>query len=842
MHCPNCQNEPPSDSAFCNRCGSPLPDVPVAGERRYLSIVFCDMVGSTELSQLLDAEELSVLIAAYQNVSARVIRSYDGHIAQYLGDGLLVYFGYPQAHDDDAIRAVSAGLEILSQVPAMNASIGQQLPAHRIELELRVGVHSGPVVLSDMGRGDDQPVIGTGDTVNIAARLQNLARPGTLILSDATERLVTGAFVLEDLGPVSLRGVAKPVPVHRAVSSSGVEGRVQRQAIGGLTPLVGRSHELALVGERWEESKSRRGQVVLLSGEPGIGKSRIVQAVHERVGTEGLTWLECRCSARHENSAFHPVADMLEQVLGIEDEDPGSMRHAKLEATLQAADLTEEHFAPLANLLSVPEAAPQRPADATTAAGGENPREQLLESLIACVLKLCSAQPLVLVFEDLHWSDPSTLELLDRLIHRAKDQRLLLILTFRPEFQAKWDAGTNLVRIDFYPLTREQIAALCNAVAGRALPEQLVNQLVAHTDGVPLFAEELTKAVLEADLLEERDDRLVLTRPVGELRIPSTLAESLMARLDRLGVAKKLAQRCAVIGRDVSYELLRAVSDESDAELRAGLDQLVSANLLAQDEAAEKARYAFRHAMIQNTAYGSLLRADRKQLHARIARTLEEQFAERAATHPEDLAQHYNQAGEPANAVRFYQRAAEQAIHRLAHIEALGHIEQAIELIEQFEDRKEWDRTELELQVALGTSTMIARGQGHPDVERAHARARDLSGTLGDRTGLFRALWGLSRFHQSQGQPVSSYELGEQMLELARQDEDPSQLCWAHLVLGQAQFWRGDPRRAAEEFEATIGFCDASPTPPEVHIYGQDPLLTSQSLIGPSLWLLSTLR
>ena len=569
VRCPACQHAPPAQSHFCNRCGAALVDVAVTGERRWLTVMFCDMVESTTLAQRLDVEDLQLVVGAYQEACARAVRNFDGHIAQYLGDGVLVYFGYPRAHEDDAIRAVETALEIHEAVPAINASVSQRLRT-RVDrpLAVRIAAHSGQVVLSDLGRGNDQHRLALGDTLNITARLQGIASPGETVISAATQRLVRGAFATVDLGDVRLKGVAEPIGAHRVVASSGVQGRLERSARAGLTPLVGREQEIALVLDRWGQTVEGRGQAVLISGDPGIGKSRLVAVVDERIAAESLTLFMCRCSVYYQNSAFHPIVRLLEQRLGIEDGDSEEQRSAKVESGLQAAGLPSRHMRPLVDLLSV---RTRRHADAPPT-HGENPRGELLDSLIACVLQLSGSRPLVLVVEDLHWIDPSTLELLGRLIALTSHERVLLLVTFRPSFEVPWDPGPQLVNIALLPLTRDQIAELCTAVAGgRTLPAPVLAELVAKADGVPLFAEELTRTVLESDLLEEHNDRLVLAGPLRDLSIPSTLQESLMTRLDGVGPAKELAQVCAVIGRDVAHELVQAVSQFPADALQATL-------------------------------------------------------------------------------------------------------------------------------------------------------------------------------------------------------------------------------------------------------------------------------
>ncbi len=834
--CPRCGHEPPESSSFCNRCGSPLVAAAVVGERRPLTVMFCDLVGSTELAQALDAEELPLVIGEYQNSCAQLIRSGEGYVAEYLGDGLLVYFGYPHAHDDDAVRAVNAALAMLEGMPALNRALRRRVPAmaDRV-LEMRVGIHSGVVVLSDMGRGGEPHRFGVGDTLNIAARLEALAEAGQILISDSTQRLVSGAFELESLGATRLKGVEQPIELFLVMAAREGQSRLERSAVAGLTPLVGRTQEIALALERWQEVKNNRGQSVLLSGEPGIGKSRLVAEVRERLIPDPHLWLTCRCSSHRENTAFHPVTEMLERFLGVEEGDSQAERRQKVESGLGAAKIQERLISPLVGLLTVAE----REAAGRPPGQGEDPRSQTLESLAECFSELSRDRPLVLVFEDLHWVDPSTLELLGLLMSRFSAERVLLLLTCRPEFELPWETGRDCVHIQLNPLTRDQVTELCRAVAvERILPASLLSELAAKTDGVPFFAEELTKAVLEANEPTRPDDPLGRIGSAKHLSVPSTLHESLMARLDRQGSSKELAQLCAVIGREASYELLRVVSERPERDLQQGLEHLIHANLISREGPPHQARYVFRHALIHETAYDSLLRGDRQSLHHRIARALSEQFPNVGESQPEELARHYALGGHPAKAVPMYSRAAELAIDRLAHLEAIGHLGKAIELVATLPATADLNRLELDLQIALGTSSMIAEGQGHDRVEQSHTRARELSLALGDEDGLFRALWGLSRLHQSRGKPVASHELGLQMLELAKRADDPARLCWAHLAVGQALFWRGNPAEALVALQATIQICDEHPDSPDGYMFGQDPSLSARALVGPVEWIL----
>ncbi|MBW2724430.1 MAG: AAA family ATPase [Deltaproteobacteria bacterium] len=796
-------------------------------------MMFCDLVGSTELAQSVDAEELPLIIGEYQNTCVQVIREFDGYVAEYLGDGILVYFGYPHAHEDDAVRGVNAALAMQAAMPALNIALGRRLPAFAgRSIEMRIGVHSGLVVLSDMGRGGEPHRFGVGDTLNIAARIQAMAEGGKIVISESTERLVSGAFELAGLGATQLKGVDQPIELFAVDAATEEQSRLERSAQAGLTPLVGRKQEIALALERWEQARSGQGQAVLLSGEPGIGKSRLVAVVRERLEGEPLRWLTCRCTAHRENTAFYPVIDMFERQFEIEQGDSQDRRREKLETGLSAANIHDRQIAPIVDLMTEVDDSD----DDTSTNADEDPRSQILESLTACLGQMSRTQPLILVFEDLHWVDPSTLELIGLLLAQSIEERVLLIFTSRPEFEMPWDPPRELVQIQLNPLTRDQVAELCAAVAGeRTLPEEVLSELVAKADGVPFFAEELTKAVLEADWLEQRDNRLDPTRGIS---VPSTLRESLMSRLDGQGATKELLQLCAVIGREASYELLRVVASQSEKELQNGLRRLVAADLLSREGPAHQARYLFRHALIHDTAYDSLLRGDRQSLHIRIAQAMAKRFPGVATSRPEDLARHYAAGDDIGNAVLLYHRAAKQAIDRLAHLEAIGHLGTAIDLLGRLPESAERDRLELEMQIALGTSSMIAEGQGDERVELSHARARDLSRQLGDDDGLFRALWGLSRFHQSRGEPVASYELGQQMLELAKSADDPARLIWSYLALGQARFWRGNPAKALSDLEATIETCRLNPDSSDVYMFGQDPALSSWALVGPVEWIL----
>ena len=572
-------------------------------ERRQLTVLFCDLVDSTVLASQLDPEDLREVVRAYQDTCAKVIARFEGHIAQYLGDGLLVYFGYPLAHEDDAQRAVRAGLGIVEALGQLNTRLAQE---RGVQLAVRLGIHTGLVVVGEVGGGTRQEQLALGETPNLAARLQGIAAPNTLVISAATFQLLGGFFACQPLGTPLLKGLAQPLAVYRVLYESMARSRLEAAGSTGLTPLVGREQEIGLLRERWAQVKDGVGQVVLLSGEAGIGKSRLVQVLKEQVATEPQAWLTpCQCSPYYQNTALYPLIDLLERVaLRFEREESPQQKLSKLEGFLVQYGLPLAEAVPLfAALLSLP-----LPADyAPLTLSPEQQKQQTLHALLTILLRIAAQQPVLFVMEDLHWVDPSTLELLSLLVDQGPTARILALFTFRPDFSPPWTGRSHLTQVTLHRLPRRQAAEMIRQVAhGKALPPEVVEQIVAKTDGVPLFVEELTKMVLESGLLQEREERYELTGPLPPLAIPATLHDSLMARLDRLATVKGLAQLGATLGREFSYELLQAVSPWDEETLQRGLHQLVEAEFLYQRGLPPQATYLFKHALIQDAAYQSL--------------------------------------------------------------------------------------------------------------------------------------------------------------------------------------------------------------------------------------------
>jgi class 3 adenylate cyclase/tetratricopeptide (TPR) repeat protein len=672
---------------------------PPDAERRQLTVLFCDLVDSTVLASHLDPEDLREVIQAYQATCAKVIQCFDGYIAQYLGDGLLVYFGYPQAHEDDAHRAIRTGLGLVEAMRTLNHRLEQH---QGIRLAIRVGIHTGLVVVGAVGGGGRMEQLALGETPNIAARLQGLAAPDTLVISEATARLVEGYFISHALGMQALKGLASPLRVYQVLHASETQTRLDVAAARGLTPLVGRDAEVTILRERWIQVQDGFGQVVLINGEPGIGKSRLVQVLKEQLAGEGYTRIEYHCASHTQHSALYPVITHLERALAFARDDTPDDKLRKLEAVLASYAWPLRDTVPLlAALLSLPLPAHAPPLTLTP----QRQRQKTLEALLAWLCAEATRHPVLFIVEDLHWIDPSTLELLTLLMAQEPTARLLTVLTCRPEFHPPWPLRAHVTSLTLSRLAHPQAAQMMLRMTGdRTLPMEIVQQVVAKTDGVPLFVEELTKTVLESGFLCEADGAYELTAPLPSLAIPATLHDSLMARLDRLSTGKPVAQLGAIIGRTFAYEVLQAVAPLDDPTLQQALAQLVDAALLYQRGVLPQATYTFKHALIQDAAYQSLLRSTRQQYHQRIVQVLETQFPETAETQPELLAYHYTAAGLYEPALASWKRAGEQALARSAHREATRCLEEALEALRQLPDSREIQEQAVDVRLALRTA------------------------------------------------------------------------------------------------------------------------------------------
>jgi class 3 adenylate cyclase/tetratricopeptide (TPR) repeat protein len=704
-------------------------------ERRHLTVMFCDLVGSTALAARLDPEDMWRVIASYHACIGEVIGRYQGMIARYMGDGVLAYFGYPRAQEDDVEQGVRAGLALVDAVANLRTSAD-------VALQVRIGIATGTVVVSELlidKTAAEQAVV--GETPNLAARLQSLADPGTVLICPSTRRLIGGHFNYRDLGSVVLKGLAQPVAVWQVLGTSGVEGRFEAMHKAKLPPPFGREEELELLLRRWRHATAGEGRVVVLSGEPGIGKSHIALALNEQLQGEPHLTLRYFCSAHHTNSALFPFIGQLERAAGFERSDQPAQKQAKLEALVAQSTADPEHVAVLANLLALPVGDPFRLQELSP----QTRKEKTLAALIAQFVGLAAKQPIFVIFEDIHWIDPTSLELLTTAVEQMAKFRALLLVTTRPESMPPWPSYPHMATIPLTRLGRREGTALVERVAGgKPLPKEVMDEILARTDGVPLFIEELTKTILESGLLQKRDGEYVLDGPLPSIAIPTTLQASLMARLDRLAPVREVAQIGAVAGREFHYELLNAVARLPKERLDEALGQLVESELIFCRGEIPHAVYTFKHALVRDAAYAGLLKSRRGHLHAAIATALEQQFPAVAQTQPETLAHHLTEAGLIERAIGYWEQAGKNAAMRSANLEAIAHLRRGIEVAGRLPSREGKDRSELDLLLILGPCLIATQGPAAGTAVSTFARARELCERLGEPTETLQVMFWLA--------------------------------------------------------------------------------------------------
>jgi class 3 adenylate cyclase/predicted ATPase len=823
LACSRCGHASPARAKFCAECGASLVSPRAADERRQITVVFCDLVGSTALSSRLDPEELRDLIRDYQSQCAEVVERFGGSIVQYLGDGVLAYFGVPAAHEDDPRRAGNAGLEI---VAAMRDTSARWAPKLGVEIAVRVGIHTGPVVMGQVGGGEHTQHLAIGETPNIAARLQSCAEPDSVVASEASWRLMSGFFRSTDLGNKTFSGVPTPIRVYKLI------GRSERPTRPQPPALVGRERETAALLNRWRDARGGAPQFVLLRGEAGIGKSALVEDLKEHVWRDDGAVLEGDCSPYYQNSPFYAVTELLARWFEFAPADAPEERRQKLESALASLRLAEPAATPLlASLLSLPFNG-THPVFALPAA---LQRERTLALLVDIPRALAELGPVMLLFEDLHWADPSSREYFKRCVNEYASSRLLMVLTSRAEFDPDWRERATLVELGGLDAAgaKEFVA---RTAGGKSLPAGLVRQIVARSDGIPLFLEETTRAILESGALSEAK-----TLRAPDL-VPMSLQDALMARLDRLGAAKSSLQLGATIGREFSYELLRAVSEaiseESDAILREHLERGVSSGLLQQHGTPPQEVFVFKHSLVRDTAYQSLLRRTRQQYHRRIAEALEGRFGEIVDTRPELVAYHYTAAGNAASAIPYWQRAGDQAIARAAFAEAIGHLSEGLRLGEGLPQSADRDRQELALQSSLGMALQADRGYAAPEVDRAYQRARELSVRLGDSAQLISVLRGQHLFFHVGGDLEAGRQVGRQLLDAAERNGNAGHRLEAHLALGLNALYRGDFPASRTDFQSGIALYEAGGASFSSFEYLGHSVAMCHSYLARALWFM----
>ena len=844
--CQQCGFQNPGQTKFCGRCGSPFTssvtferepqspaqrqNVPVENEkqlpvdarlqaqrialrqglgRRQLTVMFCDLVGSTALSQRVELEELRQVIQAYHDLCAEVIARFDGYLARYLGDGALVYFGFPVAHEGDAYQAVRAGLEIIAALPRLNARLQQTVDALRtFPLQVRIGIHTGTVVAGEVKTEDTRDLVEVvGEPLNLSARLQEIAEPNSVVVCATTFQLIQGFFTCRALGTPPLKDVSAPLAVYQVVEESEARSRLEVAATKGLSPLIGRDQQLATLLDRWQQAKSGAGHVVLLSGEAGIGKSRLVQALREHVSGESQTWLECHCFPYHQHSALYPAIDLLWRGLRLKRSDTPAQQLEKLERAISAYGLSLPDTVPIfANWLGLP-LPPDRYAPLSLSS--QQQRRGVLNGLRLWLSKAAERGPVIGVVEDLQWADPSTLESLTLFMEQVPLAPILLVFTFRPDFHVPWRFSSYMTHLPLSRLADKEVEAMIAHVAQeRTLSPDTQALLVKKADGVPLFVEELTKMVAESGAFAAPTTGQSSRPPA----IPATLNDVLMARLDRSQAAKEIAQLGATIGREFSYELLQAVSSVDEDTLHRALTMLVDAELLYQRGVPPRASYFFKHALIQDVAYQSLLKRTQRQYHHRIAQTLEARSVEPREAQPEVVAHHYTEARLPEHAIRYWQLAGHNATERSALAEATHHFMKGLELLRGLPETNERNHQELTLQMALGGPLIATHGYGAAGVEQCYARALLLCQQIGETPRLLRTLLGMEAFYFIRAQLHTAQQLAEQCLALAQQQTQPGPIVQAHWTLGQALFHRGRFVEAQAQVERGIALYT-----PELH-------------------------
>jgi predicted ATPase/class 3 adenylate cyclase len=768
-------------------------------QRRQLTVMFCDLVGSTAVSARLDPEDVREIIGRYHRCCAEILERNGGFIPSYLGDGVMGYFGYPHAKEHDAELAVRAGLAIVDAVPKLETAAGSPLQA-------RVGIATGLVVVGDvLGAGSMQELAAVGDTPNLAARLQAQAEPGAVVISSSTRKLVGGLFDCRDLGPVALKGFTEPVRAWQVLGASAAVSRFEALR-ATTTPLVDRIEEIALLLRRWERAKRGDGSVVLIAGEPGIGKSRIAETLLERLSGEPHIRVRQFCSPHHQDSALHPSIMQLERAAGFRREDTPEQRLEKLEALLAQATTDLHKAVPLmADLLSIPLGERYRPLKLTP----QKRKEETLQVLSAQLIGLQKQQPVLLVVEDVHWADPTSLEGIDILVDRIADMRVLAIITYRPEFIPPWVGSPHVTLLSLNRLPPGPCAEMIrHVIDGKRLPKDVTDRIVDRTDGVPLFIEELTKAVVESGLLKDFGDRYETTGPLPPQAIPVTLNGSLLARLDRLRSAREVAQIGAALGRRFSHELISAVASVPQQQVDDGLAQLVGAELVFRNGNPPEADYTFKHALIQDAAYSTLLRSGRQQVHARIVGVLEHRFPEIVTSQPALLAQHCGEARLAEKAVGYWLRAGQRAVARSAMTEASVQLQKGLDVLAGLPDGPWRQQRELDLQLALGRALIATKGYSSPSVGEAFARAKALAELLGRQEYLRPVLHGQSAYHMVRSELTQALAYAAQMEAIGRERHDADARLLGHYLSGMIRFYLGEFAAARAHLEQCHGLGD----------------------------------
>ncbi|TFG64959.1 MAG: adenylate/guanylate cyclase domain-containing protein [Nitrospirales bacterium] len=861
QQCPKCDCDIPLEFHFCGNCGTPLiPDRPTSfqeidtrqqgtilpirsdlglqfrkstPEIRHLTVMFCDLVGSTTLSEHMSPEDLRFLLIHYEEYCEEIIQRYEGYVAKLLGDGLLIYFGYPLAHEDDCHRAVQTSLTLLAEMDRLHERLKEHINGR---LSIRTGIHVGQVVMGQMSNRDDREVVAIGSTTNIAARLQTLAAPDTVIISESVFRMIKGGFECQSLGYQTLKGLTQPISVYQVLHASTVQNRFETAVGSNLYPLVGRDREMSQLLTRWETTKDGNGQAILLTGEPGIGKSRVVKSFKEHVAQEPHIQLECQCYPLTQNSSLDPIIDLVQRYFDLRREDTPLEKTQKLEAVLKQYPLPVDEVLPLfASLLSIP-LTQAYPGPMSTP---QRQKEKTLEALLGLLMYLTQKHPVLFIIEDIQWADPSTLGFFGLLMERLPTAQLLLLFTARSSMTLPLVQASSMIVVPVARLSHHQITQIIEHIAGSIkLTDAIVRQLVAKADGVPLYAEELTKMVLESNIRADGQPSQQAAGPFPSLAIPNTLHPSLLARLDQMPQLAELVQMAATFGREFTYDMLKIVSGLESATLQRDLQQLVEADLLCQEVHSPNAPYMFKHALIQEEAYQTMIRSTRQRYHLAIAKMLDQQFPEILETQPELMAHHYTHGGVDDRAVYCWRLAGKRAIQRSANIEAISHFHKGLELLKTAPDTLQRTQQEIDLLILQGTAQIAVKGYASSEVKDFFERAQQLCELVEERNQLFPAVHGLWSFFLVRGQLTTALELGQKLYRLAQDHQDNNLILESHFCLGLSLTFLGDLLGAQEHLNTGATLYRPLDQDSLAFRFGQDPVVGCLAQSSWPFWIL----
>ncbi len=849
--CPNCESSNPANFEFCGQCAHSLPsaqstvnvhpdtvsqDVPGQedAERRQLTVLFCDIVNSSALSANIDPEDLRDIMRDYRATCSEVVARYDGHVAQHLGDGILVYFGYPHAHEDDARRAVHTALEIIERIQQFSFPLQN---SDDIQLSVRTGIHTGLVVIGEIGGGDKR-ALALGETPNIAARIQDHASANTLIISAATHRLIGEDFDCDSPGNYSLKGFTQDLELFQVLKVRDQHNRLTAARTLSRTTLVGRGQESSLLLEKLKQARKSIGQVVLLSGEPGLGKTRMVQMVCEGIPEDQCTLLECAGTPYYQNSFLYPVIEMVSRAIGVDKNLSDADNLSHIEKTVATLGMNSDVAVPaLADLLSIPVINNSLSVRESTP---QQKKRLIMDILVETLQSMARQRFVLLVVEDLQWLDPSTLELLTHLVNRPGLTNIFALFTFRSEFHPQWKTRANLTTITLNHLTQQQSGTLIKQLCNRkTLPMDVFSEIINKTDGIPFYIEEFTHAALRSELLLEKESHYELTKPMKQLSIPSTLQDSLMSRLDSLGKDKELAQLCSILGREFDYDLLGALSTHDTKSLRNSLNRLINAELFFQRGTPPKASYSFRHALLRETAYQSLLKRSRQKYHQQVARLLEDHFPNIVDDNPELMAHHCTEAGNDIESLNYWLEAGRRAIQRSANLEAATLLSRGLSIISKLPDTTHLQTFELEFQTALGLAATMCKGYAAPEVEKAYARAKKLCDEIDDAKAIFPVLCGLWEFHIVRAEHDAALNLATELRKIITHSQTPEVTLEVERIMGTTHFWRGQLTDALHHFELQKQSPSKGFTPGNSQVsHSQDSRVATLANASCVLWLL----